>query len=108
MQLHVIDGDSSILLLSASDFVKTVTNVQFVTKTLEYFDVEESSPDTLESRCPSVTVIKSYVNYLDSKNQVSYTIIIMYNTHNYIVTFLASYLLWIESKYFSKFYLAYR
>ncbi|RXG67793.1 Pyridine nucleotide-disulfide oxidoreductase domain-containing protein 1, partial [Armadillidium vulgare] len=69
-QLQVIDEDSSILLLSATDFVKTVTNVQFVTKTLEYFDVQESSLNILASRCPNVTVVKSYVNYLDSKNKI--------------------------------------
>ncbi|MCL4127036.1 UNVERIFIED_CONTAM: hypothetical protein GTU68_036579 [Idotea baltica] len=72
-QLYNYDDSCSILLISASDYVKTVTNVHYLTKTLDYFDVEEKSPDVLEKRCPTITVLKSVVKRLDSEHQIVYT-----------------------------------
>ena len=59
------------MVLTASPLIKAVTNVLPLTKTLDSFEVEEHDPNTLQSKCPNVSVIQDFVARLDAEKQVS-------------------------------------
>ena len=56
--------------MTASALIKAVTNVLPLTKTLDFFEVEEHHPDALQTKCPSVCVVQGAVTRLDVERQV--------------------------------------
>ncbi|XP_066561715.1 pyridine nucleotide-disulfide oxidoreductase domain-containing protein 1 isoform X1 [Amia ocellicauda] len=58
-----------ILLLTASNLIKAVTNYKQVSKTLEDFDVEEQPCSFLEEKYPNIKVIQSAVKELRTHQQ---------------------------------------
>lgn len=71
--LYILHPEAKTLVLTASALIKAVTNVLPLTKTLDFFEVEEHHPDSLQSKCPSVRVIQDDVARLDAKKQLVYT-----------------------------------
>lgn len=71
--LHILHPEITILVISATSVIKAVTNVMPLTKTLDFFNVEERPAEELESHCPGVTVVNDTVVRLDSKKQYIYT-----------------------------------
>ncbi|XP_048240124.1 pyridine nucleotide-disulfide oxidoreductase domain-containing protein 1-like isoform X2 [Haliotis rufescens] len=64
--LSALCPDERVLLVTASDLVKAVTNYQKLSRTLETFDVEEKPSSSVEADCPNVQVHKSTVTSLDA------------------------------------------
>ncbi|XP_046555711.1 pyridine nucleotide-disulfide oxidoreductase domain-containing protein 1-like [Haliotis rubra] len=64
--LSALCPDEKVLLVTATDLVKAVTNFQKLSRTLETFDVEEKPSSTVEAGCPNVQVHKSTATSLDA------------------------------------------
>lgn len=59
-----------IVLVAASKLIKTVTNFQKMSRTLEHFDVEEKDGSVMELDCPNVKVVHKKVDSLDTDKHV--------------------------------------
>ncbi|XP_070532147.1 pyridine nucleotide-disulfide oxidoreductase domain-containing protein 1-like [Ptychodera flava] len=64
-----LNPDDPITLITASELIKAVTNLQRVTRTLESFDVEEKPCSEFASLFPNVKIIQSSVLEVDSENK---------------------------------------
>ncbi|XP_063886870.1 pyridine nucleotide-disulfide oxidoreductase domain-containing protein 1-like [Scylla paramamosain] len=71
--LYILHPEAQTLVLTATPLIKAVTNVLPLTKTLDTFEVEEHDPNTLQSKCPSVSVIQDCVARLDVEKQLVHT-----------------------------------
>ncbi len=70
-QLAIECADASIIVVAASNLVKTVRNWHRVGKAMEAFEVEESSAESVFCRFPNVRLVSALVTMLDSANKVS-------------------------------------
>ncbi|XP_030753804.1 pyridine nucleotide-disulfide oxidoreductase domain-containing protein 1 [Sitophilus oryzae] len=66
--LAFLAPEKSIILLSDSALIKTVTNLQAITKTLCQFDVEEQSSDYLTQKYKNVTVIHDVLKEIQDES----------------------------------------
>ncbi|XP_003385104.2 PREDICTED: pyridine nucleotide-disulfide oxidoreductase domain-containing protein 1-like [Amphimedon queenslandica] len=69
-QLSQMDPTAHITLVSASKLIKSVTNFQKVTRTLELFDVEETDVSHLTRSCSNVTVINSHMTSVNPDQHI--------------------------------------
>ncbi|XP_002739796.1 pyridine nucleotide-disulfide oxidoreductase domain-containing protein 1-like, partial [Saccoglossus kowalevskii] len=70
--LSILCPEERILLITSSNLIKAVTNLQKITKTLEVFDVKEKPHSVLENRFPNIKVIHgSIVNINPELKEVS-------------------------------------
>ncbi|XP_067001513.2 pyridine nucleotide-disulfide oxidoreductase domain-containing protein 1 [Anabrus simplex] len=71
--LSFLCPERRIILITASPFVKTVTNIIPLTKMLTQFDVEEKDAEALSAAHPSLSVIHDSVVKLDSADHTIIT-----------------------------------
>jgi len=67
--LSLLCPEDNILLITASPLVKTITNFNQITKTLEEFDIKEESGDKLQQKLKNTTVIFTRVTSLTASNK---------------------------------------
>lgn len=70
LQLYILHPEAKTLVLTATALIKAVTNVLPLTKTLDFFEVEEHLPESLQSKCPNVTVIQDTLVSLSAEEKV--------------------------------------
>lgn len=68
--LAFLEPDESIILISESSLIKTVTNLQAITRTLTKFDVEEKDAHTLTESHSNIIVIQDNLSEIDSCKNV--------------------------------------
>lgn len=61
------------ILITQSPFVKSAVNLNYITKTLTAFQIEEKNPNYLNEIHPAITVIHDQVKHLDSTNHIIIT-----------------------------------
>ncbi|KAB0798536.1 hypothetical protein PPYR_09529 [Photinus pyralis] len=66
--LSFFEPDSQIILVSESSLIKTVTNIQALTKTITNFDVVEKEAQSLTDTHPNITVILDSVIKINTVN----------------------------------------
>lgn len=71
--LYILHPEVRTLVLTASPLIKAVTNVLPLTKTLDFFEVEEQLPETLQSKCPNVKVLRDTLVHLAAEKKLIFT-----------------------------------
>ncbi len=71
--ISLLDEDASIILVSATPYVKAVTHINPLTKLVAEYTVEEKSSEYMSSRYPSLRVIIDSVTKIDAANHTIVT-----------------------------------
>ena len=67
--LSAIETDCKVILLSSSPLIKAVRNIQQVSRSLQTFDVDETSYNKFEQENPGVETIQTQIKSIDYNNK---------------------------------------